>query len=426
MSMGRSRKPAALLLPHLLLLLALAGLSCAGRYSYTTRASWATRSKAVEQQVALDVEEVMEAEIPLGVGADLSERLVAQASQLHGTVQKQGMVPPERWSRKNGFSYDPFHAWIAASLVRHGPDSSRSPPPMSQPCAMVINHEYRFIFIRNRKAASTAIMMAMNSTCTKKLCLRNEEAMGVGQANSTCKGAVNPKQCLKFFGPAMLQDAQRQLGVETVEQAWKGYFVFTTSRNPWARAASGYDYILSRWDRHDGTCTHPTFEQFTRDPYILGKLQNMYKCKADEIWNFDYYHVEPASPCMTTADGKSAVDYVVRYEHLEEDFAEAVAIINARRQRDLPPLQFRQLLQMKKSSAAAVDQLAEQAQHDGGGGDHQEEEEEEEAPPVETQSVSHAERYRDCGARCITDIATMFAKDLEFLGYSALGYSAQQ
>lgn len=39
------------------------------------------------------------------------------------------------------------------------------PAPMSYRCLVTVNHAYRILFIRNRKAASTTIQQAFNKLC---------------------------------------------------------------------------------------------------------------------------------------------------------------------------------------------------------------------------------------------------------------------
>lgn len=56
---------------------------------------------------------------------------------------------------------------------------------------------------------------------------------------------------------------------------WADYFVFSTSRNPWARAGSSFDYCPTNWRETKGMCTPPTFEEYCRDPSVLGKLSNL-------------------------------------------------------------------------------------------------------------------------------------------------------
>ena len=76
---------------------------------------------------------------------------------------------------------------------------------------MWVNHNYRIILIRNRKAASTTL----------------SDLFGKCSASG-----ANPSLCIER---ASVQGfAQRGL---TPEQAWASYFVFTSSRNPFARWA---------------------------------------------------------------------------------------------------------------------------------------------------------------------------------------------
>ncbi len=54
----------------------------------------------------------------------------------------------------------------------------------------------------------------------------------------------------------------------------------------------------------------------------MGKLSNTFGCvtgvrdgvgRGEGHWNFDFYHVEPASLCMVDAAGKLVVDFVIRW-----------------------------------------------------------------------------------------------------------------
>ena len=87
---------------------------------------------------------------------------------------------------------------------------------------------------------------------------------------------------LRLMNPAELY---QQTGA-TASDVWRDYFVFTTSRNPWDRAASGYDYLLSRWHSHNGSCSHPTFEQFAADPTVLGKTARLFSCDKEAYPNY--------------------------------------------------------------------------------------------------------------------------------------------
>ncbi len=60
-------------------------------------------------------------------------------------------------------------------------------------------------------------------------------------------------------------------------------------------------------------CRQPEFSSFCRDPSILGKIANLFHCFDRVSMYHDYYHTEPVAPCLTTATGQPAVDFLIRW-----------------------------------------------------------------------------------------------------------------
>ncbi|KXZ55813.1 hypothetical protein GPECTOR_2g1364 [Gonium pectorale] len=260
----------------------------------------------------------------------------------------------------------------------------RGPAPMSYKCGVFVNHNYKLIFIRNRKAASTTVLDTFKVACksqSKLLCMRPYDAAEMEKA-----------------------------GV-THDEMWRTYYVVSSTRNPWARAASGYDYTQDRWPTKSGVCGAVPFRQFCADPYLMGKMANLFRCgtqgsfRGDDAWAYDFYHVEPAHHCMTDASGLGlSVDYLIRYEHLHQDFAALIDIINARRDPKLPAIRGGKIRWMKQGvHVQAARNLT------GGASIWQED------AAALVSADRHAVRYRNCGMACVRDIAKFFAEDVKIM-----------
>ncbi|GLC43421.1 hypothetical protein PLESTB_001555700 [Pleodorina starrii] len=297
--------------------------------------------------------------------AEFYGNLVSQPSRLARSVTKHGMVPIDLWDDPS-FNFEPFHNWVLNSSV-YRRNVSRN-YPMSYPCGVWVNHNYKFIFIRNRKAASTTVTDNFDK-CHYQ--------------------GADPKLCIEVA-------SKKSLAARGVDPAamWRDYFVFTTSRNPWARAGSSYDYCSTKWARTEGPCRQPPFSFFARDPSILGKISNLFHCFDKVGMYHDYYHTEPVAPCITTAEGLPALDYVIRYENLSSDLPEAVELINKRRDPSLPPIPQPQIYWKKKGQAARA--------HEESGIDSQ-----------QAALVGHGAKYHQCGMQCVRDIYEYFRVDFE-------------
>ncbi|PNH08690.1 hypothetical protein TSOC_004725 [Tetrabaena socialis] len=296
---------------------------------------------------------------------DFYDKLVAQPSILARNVTKKGMVPVERWDERL-FSFDPFHDWVMnSSIHRH---SVHRNYPMSFPCGVWANHHYKFIFIRNRKAASTTVTDNFDK-CHYK--------------------GADPKLCLEVVS----QERLVERGIDAAAM-WRDYFVFTTSRNPWSRAGSSYEYCSTKWSRQEGPCRQPLFSAFARDPSILGKITNLFHCFDRVGMYHDYYHTEPVAPCLTTAEGLPAIDYIVRYENLSSDMPEVFRLINDRRDPSLPPIPEPKIYWKKKGKAARS--------HEESG-----------VESAMAALVGHSGKYRECGPQCVRDIYDYFRADFD-------------
>ena len=85
---------------------------------------------------------------------------------------------------------------------------------------MFVNHEYRFIYVRSPKSASTSIVDVLGEC-----------------GNARTAGHAKPS-CMKHSWEGAMT-------VEQIEKVWKEYFVFGFVRNPWKRAYSLYKYLHS-------------------------------------------------------------------------------------------------------------------------------------------------------------------------------------
>ncbi|GLI60526.1 hypothetical protein VaNZ11_002532 [Volvox africanus] len=291
--------------------------------------------------------------------------LVAQPSRLARSIKKHGMVPIDLWDDKS-FNFEPFHSWVINGSI-YMRNVSRN-YPLSFPCGVWVNHNYKFVFIRNRKAASTTV---------------------TDNFDKCHYGNADPKLCIEVASKASLIER----GIDPA-MMWRDYFVFTTSRNPWARAGSSYDYCSTKWARTDGACRQPAFSSFCRDPSILGKISNLFHCFDKVGMYHDYYHTEPVAPCITTPEGLPALDYIIRYENLSSDLPEAVRLINKRRDPSLPPLPEPKIYWKKKGQAAR--------QHEESGIDAH-----------KAALVGHGDKYHQCGMQCVRDIYYYFKVDFE-------------
>ena len=87
---------------------------------------------------------------------DHYDRLISLEGGRHGKVHRNpgSIVPIERWSNTS-YSSSAFNQWLTDTLSGSN-GSRRAVMPLSHRCSMSINHQYKFIFISNRKAASTS------------------------------------------------------------------------------------------------------------------------------------------------------------------------------------------------------------------------------------------------------------------------------
>ncbi|KAG2493052.1 hypothetical protein HYH03_008715 [Edaphochlamys debaryana] len=301
-----------------------------------------------------------EGEVP----SEFYSQLVAKPARMRSAV-KAGMIPIDRWDEKS-FNFEPFHQWVLNTSVYRRPQQRNY--PMSYPCGVWANHHYKFIFIRNRKAASTTVTDNFDK-CHYE--------------------GADPKLCIEVVS----LDRLDELNLDPARM-WSEYFVFSTSRNPWARAGSSFDYCSTKWAKQEGACRQPPFSAFCRDPSILGKIANTFRCFDRVGMYHDYYHTEPVAPCLTTAEGLPAVDFIIRYEALAEDFPEAVRRINERRDPALPPIPEPKLYWKKKGSAAKS---------------HEQEGVESSTAAL----VGHGDKYARCGMQCVRDIYDYFRSDFD-------------
>lgn len=144
---------------------------------------------------------------------------------------------------------------------------------------MLISHQHRFIFIHVHKSAGNSISAALEQYCEGT----SHELHDAGFPLHASAALI-----CKLVGSSI----------------WDSYFKFAIERNPWDKVLSSYYYQMENWERFRKWYRHPcpTFEQW------------MYPFR---FWRKS---LAPSFP-MYSIRGCPAVDFVGRYESLEQDFA---------------------------------------------------------------------------------------------------------
>jgi len=191
---------------------------------------------------------------------------------------------------------------------------------------MIISHAHKFIFIKTKKTAGTAIEAALSELCgpddviTPYRAESEEDRKGRPPQNFRIEHKLKPQRPLwrKLLGRPE-RYYHRSVGyyehmpawrVRTYvgEEIWESYFKFAFDRNPWDRQVSWYFYKTKskRW--------RPNFERF------MGNKRRAY------VDNYQLY----------TIDGAPALDLIGRYESLDDDLNKALQLAGISRKIEVP------------------------------------------------------------------------------------------
>ncbi|HWM30602.1 MAG TPA: sulfotransferase family 2 domain-containing protein [Methyloceanibacter sp.] len=191
---------------------------------------------------------------------------------------------------------------------------------------MIISHEHKFIFLKTKKTAGTAIEAALSELCGPSDVItpyRDESEMdrkGLGPQNYRIEHPLKPKRPLwrkllgrperyyhhsvGFYEHMPASRVRDYVGGEV----WRSYFKFAFDRNPWDRQVSWYLY------KTKSKSIRPSFERFMQDR------------RRAFVTNYAIY----------TIDGALAVDFVGHYENLQDELAKALDLAGVGRHLKVP------------------------------------------------------------------------------------------
>jgi hypothetical protein len=191
---------------------------------------------------------------------------------------------------------------------------------------MIISHEHKFIFLKTKKTAGTAIEAALSALCgpldviTPYREESEQDRKGPPPQNYRIEHKLKPKRPLlrrllmrpeRYYHPSVgfYEHMPASLVRAYVgEEVWGSYFKFAFDRNPWDRQVSWYLY-KTKTKRF-----RPSFERF------MGNRRRAY------VTNYAQY----------TIDSALAVDFVGRYESLEADLNKALQMAGVDRRLEVP------------------------------------------------------------------------------------------
>lgn len=171
--------------------------------------------------------------------------------------------------------------------------------------SMIINHQYKFIFLKTRKTAGTSTEIALSEFCkADDVITRIGEADEVmrqnlgfrGPQNYQCQGIYDYPEPAPQSNEGEVREFYNHIPAHLIckyvsDRIWNTYFKFCFERNPFDKAISWYYFQLQKYDVKPG---------------ILEMLDSTPPELLSSWWIY-------------TIEDQLAVDFVGRYETLNED-----------------------------------------------------------------------------------------------------------
>ena len=178
---------------------------------------------------------------------------------------------------------------------------------------MIISHSRRFIFVKSLKTAGTSLEAALSGACSG-----DDIVTPLGDYAFNRDDSGNWVHKTMNGGNYEQHDDAPTIRASLPPETWAGYFKFSITRNPWDRALS---YFF--WDkRQDASLAPPKrFVHSLGVPYddlTPVKRQFAEFIKSRTLQNNDRFYVDGERLC---------VDFVIRYEQLDDDAREVCARI---------------------------------------------------------------------------------------------------
>ena len=183
---------------------------------------------------------------------------------------------------------------------------------------MIISHKHRFIFIKNRKTASTSVEIALSGICGAQdvitpISPQDEEVrQRLGFRGAQNHVLEDGTQC---YNHMPIAEVKRFMNAHDFAH----YYKFVFERNPWDKFISAHDY-------HKATCASKSqqstnrLRQHSLNRYLLSRTA------VGQLRGMNLYAI----------DGKVAVDRVCLYEELDAEMAH----LSQQLQVEIPELPF--------------------------------------------------------------------------------------
>jgi hypothetical protein len=190
---------------------------------------------------------------------------------------------------------------------------------------MIVSHAHKFIFLKTKKTAGTSIELALTELCgdddiISPLTKIDEARRAGGRGAQNWRlhswwGSPRPffqRRFFKFtaedYGFYNHMPADQAKALLNNDTVWNSYFKFAFDRNPWDRQVSFYHH------RYRRETAPPPFAHFIR------------KEKHARLNNYEIYSI----------GGEVAVDFIGRFENLEEDLRQALSQVGLSLDAPLP------------------------------------------------------------------------------------------